>query len=84
MHFLWLALPGPLGFTLCLQTSCLHTHPAFTLPVNTHIHRGVEARVPFLDRNFLEVAMAIDPAEKMIDKSKGESHPFDLRAKPSN
>jgi asparagine synthetase B (glutamine-hydrolysing) len=28
--------------------------------------------VPFLDRNFLDVAMAIDPAEKMIDKSKGE------------
>jgi asparagine synthase (glutamine-hydrolysing) len=33
---------------------------------------GVEARVPFLDRSFLDVAMAIDPAEKMIDKSKGE------------
>lgn len=33
---------------------------------------GVEARVPFLDRGFLDVAMAIDPAEKMIDKSKGE------------
>lgn len=32
---------------------------------------GVEARVPFLDRHFLDVAMAIDPAEKMIDKSKG-------------
>ncbi|PNH12145.1 Asparagine synthetase [glutamine-hydrolyzing] [Tetrabaena socialis] len=32
---------------------------------------GVEARVPFLDRAFLDVAMAIDPAEKMIDKSKG-------------
>lgn len=34
--------------------------------------RGVEARVPFLDRHFLDIAMAIDPAEKMIDKSKGE------------
>ncbi len=33
---------------------------------------GVEARVPFLDKDFLNVAMAIDPAEKMIDKSKGE------------
>eukprot|EP00879_Flechtneria_rotunda_P020694 GHRR01021779.1.p1 GENE.GHRR01021779.1~~GHRR01021779.1.p1 ORF type:complete len:412 (+),score=139.14 GHRR01021779.1:1235-2470(+) len=31
---------------------------------------GVEARVPFLDRNFLDVAMAIDPTEKMIDRSK--------------
>jgi hypothetical protein len=34
--------------------------------------RGVEARVPFLDRNFLDIAMAIDPSEKMIDKSQGE------------
>lgn len=34
---------------------------------------GVEARVPFLDKAFLDVAMAIDPAEKMIDKAKGES-----------
>lgn len=33
---------------------------------------GVEARVPFLDRNFLDIAMAIDPAEKMIDKANGE------------
>ncbi len=33
---------------------------------------GVEARVPFLDRHFLDVAMAIDPAEKMIDKANGE------------
>lgn len=32
---------------------------------------GVEARVPFLDRHFLDVAMAIDPQEKMIDKAKG-------------
>ena len=29
---------------------------------------GVEARVPFLDKAFLEVAMNIDPAEKMINK----------------
>lgn len=28
--------------------------------------------MPFLDRNFLDVAMAIDPSEKMIDKSQGE------------
>ena len=26
---------------------------------------GVEARVPFLDREFIEYAMSIDPAEKM-------------------
>ena len=38
---------------------------------------GLEARVPFLDRAFLEVAMNIDPADKMIDvKSKPDGvHP---------
>ena len=29
---------------------------------------GVEARVPFLDKKFLDVSMNIDPAEKMITK----------------
>jgi len=33
---------------------------------------GVEARVPFLDKEFLNVAMSIDPAEKLIDKANGE------------
>jgi asparagine synthase (glutamine-hydrolysing) len=34
---------------------------------------GVEARVPFLDPEFMEVAMSIDPAHKMIRKaSPGE------------
>jgi asparagine synthase (glutamine-hydrolysing) len=28
---------------------------------------GVEVRVPYLDREFLDVAMALDPREKMID-----------------
>jgi asparagine synthetase B (glutamine-hydrolysing) len=29
---------------------------------------GLEARVPFLDKDFMSVAMAIDPAEKMVPK----------------
>jgi len=29
---------------------------------------GLEARVPFLDKAFLEVAMNIDPKEKMFQK----------------
>ncbi|KAF2461376.1 asparagine synthase [Lineolata rhizophorae] len=33
---------------------------------------GVEARVPFLDKEFLDVAMNIDPAEKMITKERIE------------
>jgi asparagine synthase (glutamine-hydrolysing) len=35
---------------------------------------GVEARVPFLDREFLDVAMAFDPAEKMVGEGKMEKH----------
>ena len=47
---------------------------------HTPVHRaawGLEARVPFLDRAFLEVAMSIDPAEKMINlKEKADGvHP---------
>jgi asparagine synthase (glutamine-hydrolysing) len=40
---------------------------------------GVEARVPFLDVDFLEVAMNINPAEKMIDTSKGRMEKYILR-----
>jgi asparagine synthase (glutamine-hydrolysing) len=35
---------------------------------------GVEARVPFLDRQFLDVAMSFDPAEKMITGERMEKH----------
>lgn len=35
---------------------------------------GVEARVPFLDKKFLELAMNIDPAEKMITKERIEKY----------
>jgi len=35
---------------------------------------GVEARVPFLDREFLDVAMALDPITKMAGPSKMEKH----------
>lgn len=35
---------------------------------------GVEARVPFLDKQFLEVCMGIDPKEKMISNDKIEKY----------
>jgi asparagine synthase (glutamine-hydrolysing) len=35
---------------------------------------GVEARVPFLDRNFLDTAMRINPADKMIVPGRIEKH----------
>lgn len=40
---------------------------------------GVEARVPFLDKEFLEVAMNLDPAEKMIKKDQGRIEKYILR-----
>jgi asparagine synthase (glutamine-hydrolysing) len=35
---------------------------------------GVEARVPFLDREFLDAAMSMNPADKMITDGKIEKH----------
>lgn len=35
---------------------------------------GVEARVPFLDKEFLQVSMNIDPAEKTITKERIEKY----------
>ncbi|KAF2642426.1 glutamine-hydrolyzing asparagine synthase [Massarina eburnea CBS 473.64] len=35
---------------------------------------GLEARVPFLDKQFLSTAMNIDPAEKMITKDRIEKY----------
>ncbi|BBI92902.1 asparagine synthetase B [Serratia symbiotica str. Tucson] len=35
---------------------------------------GVEARVPFLDKKFLDVAMSINPKDKMCGQGKMEKH----------
>lgn len=35
---------------------------------------GLEARVPFLDKEFLETAMGVDPQEKMITKDRIEKY----------
>ena len=35
---------------------------------------GIEARVPFLDKEFMDVAMSIDPAAKMAGPGKMEKH----------
>ncbi|KAI8092742.1 asparagine synthase [Halteromyces radiatus] len=40
---------------------------------------GLEARVPFLDKQFLEVAMNIDPKEKMPDRSQGRMEKYIVR-----
>ncbi|KAF4749177.1 asparagine synthetase [Perkinsus olseni] len=41
---------------------------------------GVEARVPFLDRNFLEVAMTMDPELKMVGRNGNTMEKHILRA----
>ena len=47
---------------------------------------GVEARVPFLDKQFLEVSMGVDPKEKMITKGRIEKYilrkAFDTTGEP--
>jgi len=40
---------------------------------------GVEVREPFLDRDLLDVAMGIDPKEKMIRKSENRMEKYILR-----
>jgi asparagine synthase (glutamine-hydrolysing) len=40
---------------------------------------GVEARVPFLDPEFMDVAMGIDPKYKMIHKDEGKMEKYILR-----
>ena len=42
---------------------------------------GLEARVPFLDKAFLEVAMNIDPKEKMFNKGVQQEVDEDGRRK---
>lgn len=40
---------------------------------------GLEARVPFLDRDFLDLCMNIDPSDKMIDTKNGKIEKYILR-----
>lgn len=40
---------------------------------------GIEGRVPFLDKEFMDVAMTINPKDKMINKSEGRIEKWVLR-----
>jgi asparagine synthase (glutamine-hydrolysing) len=40
---------------------------------------GIEARVPFLDRRFLDVAMSIRPEDKMPDRAAGKMEKYIVR-----
>ena len=41
---------------------------------------GIEARVPFLDKAFLDIAMNLDPKYKMIDKANGRMEKYLMRS----
>lgn len=40
---------------------------------------GIEGRVPFLDKEFMDVAMTINPKDKMVDKAEGKIEKWVLR-----
>ncbi|KAL9048035.1 MAG: hypothetical protein Q9162_007882 [Coniocarpon cinnabarinum] len=65
--------PGPKEFHEECVRRVKNLHLADCLRANKSTSAwGVEARVPFLDKQFLDVAMGIDPQEKMI---RPPSHP---------
>ncbi|MBN2601344.1 MAG: asparagine synthase B [Candidatus Marinimicrobia bacterium] len=41
---------------------------------------GIEARVPFLDKAFLELTMNLDPKYKLVDKTKGRMEKYLMRS----
>ncbi|KIY64233.1 glutamine-hydrolyzing asparagine synthase [Cylindrobasidium torrendii FP15055 ss-10] len=70
------AAPDPKSFHQECVRRVKNLHTADCLRANkSTMAWGLEARVPFLDKNFLEVAMNIDPKEKMF--SKGDAQEFD-------
>lgn len=40
---------------------------------------GIEGRVPFLDKEFMDTAMSVNPKDKMIDKTEGKMEKWVLR-----
>eukprot|EP00667_Euglena_gracilis_P005261 EG_transcript_5296 len=56
---------------LVRKVSALHLYDCARANKSTMAF-GLEARVPFLDREFLELCMAFDPAQKMCVDEKGD------------
>ncbi|KAE8680423.1 Asparagine synthetase 1 [Hibiscus syriacus] len=61
-----------LGIKALHQYDCLRANKATSA-------WGLEARVPFLDKEFINVAMSIDPEAKMIKKDEGRIEKWVLR-----
>ncbi|KAL2629960.1 hypothetical protein R1flu_014646 [Riccia fluitans] len=62
----------------CRKIKALHLYDCLRANKATSAW-GLEARVPFLDKGFIDLAMSIDPAEKMIRKSEGRIEKYILR-----
>ncbi|KAG8932924.1 asparagine synthetase [Tulasnella sp. 419] len=75
------AAPNPAAFHQeCVKrVKNLHTSDCLRANKST-MAWGLEARVPFLDKKFLEVAMNIDPKEKMF--TKGSQTELDADGRP--
>ncbi|KAI9829184.1 MAG: asparagine synthetase [Phylliscum demangeonii] len=69
------AAPDPAAFHAETVRRVTTLHLADCLRANKSTAAwGVEARVPFLDQEFLEVAMNVDPREKMITPDRMEKY----------
>lgn len=67
------AAPDPPSFHQECVRRVKNLHTADCLRANkSTMAWGLEARVPFLDKQFLDVAMNVDPKEKMFSKGKGQ------------
>ncbi|RXI04179.1 hypothetical protein DVH24_038453 [Malus domestica] len=62
----------------CRKIKALHMYDCLRANKSTSAW-GLEARVPFLDKDFIKVAMDIDPEFKMIKKDQGRIEKWVLR-----
>ncbi|BBH04634.1 glutamine-dependent asparagine synthase 1 [Prunus dulcis] len=62
----------------CRKIKALHQYDCLRANKSTSAW-GLEARVPFLDKDFINVAMAIDPEFKLIKKDQGRIEKWVLR-----
>lgn len=62
----------------CRKIKALHMYDCLRANKSTSAW-GLEARVPFLDKDFINVAMDIDPEFKMIKKDQGRIEKWVLR-----
>ncbi|GLT81728.1 hypothetical protein SLE2022_001630 [Rubroshorea leprosula] len=62
----------------CRKIKALHQYDCLRANKSTSAW-GLEARVPFLDKEFINVAMSIDPEWKMIKREEGRMEKWVLR-----